>query len=92
METHITGRAALLLMLSIESGYGAELRERIAARSHGAIVLNDGTLYPTLRQLELEGLIERQRGDNGRQRYVLTEEGEKAAKLVDGAIRGLLGA
>ena len=55
-------RAGLLPLLVLhyaaqEPAYGNGLRERIAALTEGALVVNPNTMYPLLRSLEERGLL-----------------------------------
>ena len=67
-------RAALLVLLdeSPHTGYG--LMEEIESRSSGAWRPSPGSVYPTLQQLEDEGLVETGEGE-GRQPFTLTDAG-----------------
>jgi DNA-binding PadR family transcriptional regulator len=67
-------RAALLVLLdeSPHTGYG--LMEEIESRSSGSWRPSPGSVYPTLQQLEDEGLVETGEGE-GRQPFTLTEAG-----------------
>jgi DNA-binding PadR family transcriptional regulator len=67
-------RAALLVLLdeSPQTGYG--LMEEIESRSDGAWRPSPGSVYPTLQQLEDEGLVEAGEGE-GRQPFTLTDTG-----------------
>ena len=56
-------RAGLLTLLVLhhvarEPSYGNQLMERIARLTHGALVVNPNTMYPLLRALEAQGLVE----------------------------------
>jgi DNA-binding PadR family transcriptional regulator len=52
----------LLVLHLIEQGpsYGNQLMERIAGMTEGVLSVNPNTMYPLLRRLEEEGLIEGQ--------------------------------
>jgi DNA-binding PadR family transcriptional regulator len=67
-------RAALLVLLdeSPHTGYG--LMEEIESRSSGAWRPSPGSVYPTLQQLEDEGLVKAGEGE-GRQPFTLTDAG-----------------
>jgi PadR family transcriptional regulator len=86
MDTPITARAALLHELMRGKGYGLDLIERVRARTKGEIVLGQGSIYPTLRDLEYEGLVRShesepipERGGRPRRYYTLTAKGQRAA-------------
>jgi DNA-binding PadR family transcriptional regulator len=68
-------RAALLVLLDEQPHSGYSLMEEIERRSDGAWRPSPGSVYPTLQQLEDEGLIRQQEGE-GRTPYVLTDEGK----------------
>jgi DNA-binding PadR family transcriptional regulator len=67
-------RAALLVLLAEEPQTGYGLMEEIERRSGGAWRPSPGSVYPTLQQLEDEGLVTTGEG-TGRQPYELTAEG-----------------
>ncbi len=74
----------LLLFLINEEGhaYGYRLIKEIGKRSQGFFRFKEGTVYPALRKLENEGLIqgEWQKLPNGQERryYQITEKGKEA--------------
>src|SRR5215210_2685906 len=68
-------RAALLVPLAEEPRNGYQLMQEIEQRSGGAWRPSPGSVYPTLQQLEDEGLISTQPGE-GRTPYALTEAGK----------------
>ena len=68
-------RTALLAVLAEGAGHGYELIQRLEAKSGGAWRPSPGSVYPTLQQLEDEGLIRQEAGD-GRTPYTLTDEGK----------------
>jgi PadR family transcriptional regulator PadR len=80
-------KMALLQALVPKPGYGLELVERVKERTKGKIMLRNGSVYPTLRDLEREGLVEsyeveealEERGGRPRRYYKLTALGAKAA-------------
>jgi DNA-binding PadR family transcriptional regulator len=67
-------RAALLVLLEEQPHTGYSAMEELEQRSNGAWRPSPGSVYPTLQQLEDEGLIEQQAGE-GRTPYSLTEAG-----------------
>jgi PadR family transcriptional regulator PadR len=82
----IDPQTALLQALISGDGYGLELIERVDERTQGKLRLAHGQVYPALRQLERDGLVESYRGETvpdraGRPRiyYRLTGEGRRAA-------------
>jgi DNA-binding PadR family transcriptional regulator len=67
-------RAAILLLLDEEPRNGYGLMQAIEERSDGEWRPSPGSVYPTLQQLEDEGLI-RPRDEAGRKTFELTDEG-----------------
>ena len=77
-------RALVLATLADEELHGYALARRLEERARGAIKIREGSLYPALHELELEGSVEASwtRGPDGRKRrvYSLTRAGRRAAK------------
>ena len=69
-------RIAILSLLSEGPKHGYELMKALETRSGGAYKVSAGTMYPTLAQLEDEGLIVSEQKD-GRRVYQLTDLGRK---------------
>ena len=67
-------RAAILAVLAEQPMNGYQIIQEVAERSEGAWKPSPGSIYPTLQQLEDEGLV-RAESDGGRRAYTLTEEG-----------------
>ncbi len=67
-------RAAILAVLAESTMNGYQIIQQIAERSGGVWKPSPGSIYPTLQQLEDEGLV-RAETDGGRRTYALTEEG-----------------
>ncbi|MGI8722757.1 MAG: PadR family transcriptional regulator [Geodermatophilaceae bacterium] len=67
-------RAAILVLLDEQPRHGYELISEISERSSGIWRPSPGTVYPTLSQLEDEGLITLDRLD-GRKTATLTDQG-----------------
>ncbi|MFT4165450.1 MAG: PadR family transcriptional regulator [Microlunatus sp.] len=67
-------RAAILSVLSDQPRNGYQVIQEIAERTGGAWKPSPGSIYPTLQQLEDEGLVE-QTSEGGRKAYALTEDG-----------------
>ena len=67
-------RAAILDMLREEPMNGYQLISQIAERSGGAWKPSPGSVYPTIQQLEDEGLVEADE-ERGRRTLRLTDEG-----------------
>ncbi len=90
-------KLALLQALVEGESYGLELIERVKQMTRGEVAIVQGTVYPTLRQLESEGLAESydgeplaERGGRPRRYYRLTAAGQRAAKTQARALIGLL--
>jgi len=69
-------RAAVLLLLAEEPMHGYQLMQTIADRSGGRWTPSPGAIYPTLNQLEDEGLVT-VTADSGRKLVTLTGAGRK---------------
>jgi DNA-binding PadR family transcriptional regulator len=69
-------RAAILGVLAEESRNGYQIIQEIAARSNGAWKPSPGSIYPTLQQLEDEGLVQAE-ASNGRRTFALTDQGRQ---------------
>jgi DNA-binding PadR family transcriptional regulator len=67
-------RAAILAVLAESAMNGYQIIQQIAERSGGLWKPSPGSIYPTLQQLEDEGLV-RADTDGGRRTYTLTDEG-----------------
>ena len=67
-------RAAILSVLSEQPRNGYQVIQEIAERTGGAWKPSPGSIYPTLQQLEDEGLVV-QVDDGGRKAYALTDDG-----------------
>ena len=100
MDSPITAKAALLQALASGPGYGLDLIERVEKRTRGALILGQGSVYPALRDLEREGLLDSyegpptpERGGRPRRYYKLSAFGERVAAeqtIVVSQIFGLL--
>jgi DNA-binding PadR family transcriptional regulator len=69
-------RTALLLLLADEPMHGYQLMRAIADRSGGRWTASPGAVYPTISQLEDEGLVT-VTAESGRRLVTLTETGRK---------------
>jgi DNA-binding PadR family transcriptional regulator len=67
-------RSALLLLLAEEPMHGYQLMQAVAERTAGAWKLSPGAVYPTIAQLEDEGLVQVS-ADGGRKLVTLTDAG-----------------
>jgi DNA-binding PadR family transcriptional regulator len=66
-------RLALLSLLEEGSQHGYELMKALETRSDGLHRPSAGTVYPTLQQVQDEGLVTSAVGDGGKRIYTLTE-------------------
>src|SRR3954454_774724 len=69
-------RTAVLLLLAEEPMHGYQLMQAIAERSGGSWTPSPGAIYPTLNQLEDEGLVT-VTADAGRKLVTLTDAGRE---------------
>jgi DNA-binding PadR family transcriptional regulator len=72
-------RAAILAVVLEEPRHGYDVIQALEARSGGAWRPSAGSVYPTLQQLEDEGLATSEERD-GKRVYSLTEAGRQAAQ------------
>ena len=76
-------RALLLAALADHKLHGYALARLLEDRSKGTLKIREGSLYPALHELELEGAVAATwtRGPDGRKRrvYALTRAGKRAA-------------
>ncbi len=74
----------LLSLLDTKAMYGYELAQKIEEESEGFLRFKEGTLYPALKKLETQGLVESYWQDSSegprRKYYSLTKTGKKALK------------
>jgi PadR family transcriptional regulator len=83
----------VLHLLSREPGYGNRLIEEIEAMTEGAILANPNTIYPLLRELEAEGMIEGswEHPDRRTRRYYsITPVGRKEYRRLHGEVEPFL--
>jgi DNA-binding PadR family transcriptional regulator len=74
-------RAAVLALLAEEPMHGYQIMRELSERSGGSWRPSAGSVYPTLQQLEDEGLVRAEEAD-GRRVFHLTDAGrEQAAEL-----------
>lgn len=91
-------KMALLQALMSAPGYGLQLIERIQGRTGGRLKLFQGSVYPALRALESDGLVESYdaetaagRGGRPRRYYRITAEGRRVARDDQRAASKLFG-
>src|SRR5260370_25311841 len=79
----------VLLLLREWSSYGYELMERMA--SFGFAMMNPGTFYRALRQMEKDGMVnsawDTSGGGPARRIYSITEAGRRDSKWGAGSVR-----
>src|SRR5215217_5571892 len=80
-------RTAILLLLADEPMHGYQIMQAMGDRTGGAWRPSPGAIYPTIAQLEDEGLVTT-REEGGRRSVTLTSEGqayleERSARLGD---------
>ena len=80
----LRGNTDTLMLSMIDefgSAYGYQLIKEIDKRSHGFFHFKEGTIYPALRKLEHEGLLEgswqESSGGPGRRYYRMTAKGKE---------------
>ncbi len=69
-------RSAILDVLAVEPMNGYQIIQQIAERTDGAWKPSPGSVYPTVQQLEDEGLVEGHEGE-GRRLLRLSDEGRR---------------
>ena len=79
-------RLALLSLLGDSPQHGYQLMKGLEGRSDGMYKASAGTVYPTLQQLEDEGLI-RSDEQGGKRVYSLTSEGERELAEASDTVR-----
>lgn len=77
-------RTAILTLLAEEPMHGYQMIQRLGERSGGMWRPSAGSVYPTLQQLEDEGLVKGEERD-GRNVFALTDEGRKVAQESAGS-------
>lgn len=76
------GLLPLIVLHEVESGpsYGNQLIERVAELTAGAVAVNPNTMYPLLRSLESQGMLEaswEHPERRSRRFYSITDEGRR---------------
>jgi len=79
-------RLALLSLLSERPMHGYELMRELEGRSGGVYRASAGTIYPTLQQLEDEGLVTSE-SQEGKRVYRLTDAGRRELEARAEAVR-----
>jgi DNA-binding PadR family transcriptional regulator len=75
-------RAGILALLAEAPMHGYQIMRELTERSGGVWQPSPGSVYPTLQQLQDEGLVRGEEGEGGRRMFHLTEAGTEAAKAV----------
>lgn len=74
-------RAAILTLLAEQPHNGYQIMQAIEQRSHGTWKPSSGSIYPTLQQLEDEGLVRTAEATSGQSRvYELSKDGRAYVK------------
>lgn len=73
-------RAAVLVLLDEQTRHGYQIIQEIRERSAGAWRPSPGSVYPALRQLEKEGLVEGEER-HGRREFHLTQTGRSYVQI-----------
>jgi len=81
-------RLAILSLISEEPKHGYQLMKELAARLGSLYRASSGTVYPVLKQLENEALIE-YRLEGGRKMYRLSREGRKSLADQQETVAGI---
>ena len=79
-------RLALLSLIADSPKHGYELMRQLEERSGGIYSASAGTVYPTLQQLEDEGLISSD-SKEGKRVYAITDAGAAELKREDETVR-----
>jgi DNA-binding PadR family transcriptional regulator len=79
-------RLAILSLLSESPRHGYDLIKLLAERSGGIYRASAGTIYPTLQQLEDEGLITAE-AQEGKRTFRITDEGRRELRSEDESVR-----
>jgi DNA-binding PadR family transcriptional regulator len=72
-------RAAILALLGEGPMHGYQIMSELSERSGGVWRPSPGSVYPTLQQLEDEGLVEPAESESGRRVFRLTQAGHEEA-------------
>ncbi|MCI0426320.1 MAG: PadR family transcriptional regulator [Actinobacteria bacterium] len=72
-------RIAILQLLTEQPMHGYQIMQELSKRTSGVWRLSPGSVYPTLQQLEDEGLVRADRQD-GKNVYSLTDDGRAAVE------------
>ena len=76
-------RAAILALLVEGPMHGYQIMRELAERSGGVWRPSPGSVYPTLQQLQDEGLVHSTESEGGRRTFELTDDGRTAAAALE---------
>lgn len=79
-------RLAVLTLLAEQPMHGYQIITELSARSAGVWRASPGSIYPTLQQLEDEGLVSAAEQD-GRRTFTLTDEGRREVERMSAGRR-----
>jgi len=77
-------RIAILHLLADKPMHGYQIMQEISDRTDGLWRPSPGSVYPTLQQLEDEGLVKAEQSD-GKNIFELTEDGRAMVESAEGA-------
>ncbi len=78
-------RSAILALLSEGPMHGYQIMRELAERTAGVWRPSPGSVYPTLQQLQDEGLVREIESEGGRHTFELTDEGRAAVEALETA-------
>ena len=81
-------RLAVLSLIAEDPKHGYQLMKELASRLGSFYRASSGTVYPVLKQLENDGLVE-YRVEQGRKMYRLTKAGRKLLSTEADAVAGI---
>jgi len=76
-------RAAILALLAEGPMHGYQIMRELTERSGGVWRPSPGSVYPTLQQLQDEGLVRGTEAEGGRRTFELTDEGREAVEALE---------
>ena len=76
-------RSAILALLREGPMHGYQIMRELAERTSGVWRPSPGSVYPTLQQLEDEGLVREIQSEGGRHTFELTDDGRAAAEALE---------
>ena len=81
-------RAAILALLAEGPMHGYQIMRELGERSGGVWRPSPGSVYPTLQQLQDEGLVRSAEAEGGRRTFELTDEGREAVDALESRTPG----